>query len=689
MAKTTIKTPGVCKTNTVKVAHKHIGLVQKDLYLEPFEDAIRGRHDHAEWKKNQLTAGGKKTLGSFACGHDYYGLHKLKRGWVFREWAPNATKIYLVGDFNQWTETDKFLAKRIDGTGNWELRLSEKAIKHGDLFKMHVYWDGGYGERIPAWATRVVQDEETKIFSAQVWNPKNSYEWKKKSFSPDKSPLLIYECHVGMAQDAEKVGTYAEFRDKILPRIKADGYNCIQIMAIQEHPYYGSFGYHVSSFFAPSSRFGTPEELKSLIDTAHQMGIAVIMDIVHSHAVKNEVEGLGNIAGDPYQYFYSGERREHPAWDSLCFDYGKDEVIHFLLSNCKYWLQEYHFDGFRFDGVTSMLYYSHGLGEAFCNYGDYYNGHEDDNAICYLTLANELIHEVNPKAITIAEEVSGMPGLAAKYKDGGMGFDYRMAMNIPDYWIKTIKEKRDEDWKPSSIFWEVKNRRPDEKTISYCESHDQALVGDKTIIFRLVDADMYWHFKKGDENNNVRRGIALHKMIRLVTSSTINGGYLNFMGNEFGHPEWIDFPREGNGWSHKYARRQWNLVDNKDLDYKYLGDFDKEMIATIKSERNFQNTKLQEIWHNDDDQILAYMRGDMLFVFNFNPNRSFTDYGFLVPTGSYDVVLNTDNTKFGGFGFTDDTITHLTNYDQLYVDQHKEWLKLYIPARSAVVLRKN
>mgnify|MGYP004471976077 FL=1 len=689
MAKTTIKTPGVCKTNTVKVAHKHIGLVQKDLYLEPFEDAIRGRHDHAEWKKNQLTAGGKKTLGSFACGHDYYGLHKLKRGWVFREWAPNATKIYLVGDFNQWTETDKFLAKRIDGTGNWELRLSEKAIKHGDLFKMHVYWDGGYGERIPAWATRVVQDEETKIFSAQVWNPKNSYEWKKKSFSPDKSPLLIYECHVGMAQDAEKVGTYAEFRDKILPRIKADGYNCIQIMAIQEHPYYGSFGYHVSSFFAPSSRFGTPEELKSLIDTAHQMGIAVIMDIVHSHAVKNEVEGLGNIAGDPYQYFYSGERREHPAWDSLCFDYGKDEVIHFLLSNCKYWLQEYHFDGFRFDGVTSMLYYSHGLGEAFCNYGDYYNGHEDDNAICYLTLANELIHEVNPKAITIAEEVSGMPGLAAKYKDGGMGFDYRMAMNIPDYWIKTIKEKRDEDWKPSSIFWEVKNRRPDEKTISYCESHDQALVGDKTIIFRLVDADMYWHFKKGDENNNVRRGIALHKMIRLVTSSTINGGYLNFMGNEFGHPEWIDFPREGNGWSHKYARRQWNLVDNKDLDYKYLGDFDKEMIATIKSERNFQNTKLQEIWHNDDDQILAYMRGDLLFVFNFNPNRSFTDYGFLVPTGSYDVVLNTDNTKFGGFGFTDDTITHLTNYDQLYVDQHKEWLKLYIPARSAVVLRKN
>lgn len=492
-----------------------------------------------------------------------------------------------------------------------------------------------------------------------------------------------------MAEDAEKVGSYDEFRENVLPRIIADGYNCIQIMAIQEHPYYGSFGYHVSSFFASSSRFGTPEQLKRLIDTAHQHGIAVIMDIVHSHAVKNEVEGLGNLAGDPNQYFYPGDRHEHPAWDSLCFDYGKDEVLHFLLSNCKYWLEEFHFDGFRFDGVTSMLYYSHGLGEAFCGYQDYFNGHQDDNAICYLTLANLLIHEVNPQAITIAEEVSGMPGLAAKFTDGGYGFDYRMAMNIPDYWIKTIKEQPDENWKPSSIFWELTNRRADEKTVSYCESHDQALVGDKTIIFRLIDSDMYWHFRRGDENGNVNRGIALHKMIRLATASTINGGYLNFMGNEFGHPEWIDFPREGNGWSYKYARRQWNLVDNQELDYHFLGDFDKDMIATIKSEKNFQRTPVQEIWHNDGDQILAYMRGNLIFVFNFNPTKSFTDYGFLVPTGSYDVVLNTDAVKFGGNGLADDSITHLTTYDPLYMEERKEWLKLYIPARSAVVLKKN
>ena len=626
-------------------------------------------------------------MSDFASGYLYFGLHRTDKGWVFREWAPNATAIYLVGDFNSWTELAPYQLKP-KKNGVWEINLPSRAMKHGDLYKLHIHWNGGEGERIPAWTNRVVQDDVTKIFSAQVWAPEEQYQWKVKKFKPNTSPLLIYECHIGMAQDAEKVGTYTEFKDNVLPRIIQDGYNCIQIMAIAEHPYYGSFGYHVSNFFAPSSRFGTPEELKALIDEAHRNGITVIMDIVHSHAVKNEFEGLGNFAGDPCQYFMQGGRREHPAWDSLCFDYGKNEVIHYLLSNCKYWLEEFHFDGFRFDGVTSMLYYSHGLGEAFGGYGDYYNGHEDDEAIAYLTLANQLIHEVNPRAITIAEEVSGMPGLAAPFKDGGYGFDYRMAMNIPDYWIKTIKELKDEDWKPSSMFWELTNRRADEKTISYAESHDQALVGDKTIIFRLIDADMYWHFKKGDENFTVSRGIALHKMIRLLTASTINGGYLNFMGNEFGHPEWIDFPREGNGWSHKYARRQWNLVDNHDLCYHYLGDFDSAMIHLIGGMKGFQKTAVQEVWHNDGDQVLAYTRGDLLFVFNFSPDKSFADYGFLVKEGSYRVVLNTDSDAFGGNNLTDDSVEHFTISDSLYAKQHKGWLKLYIPARTAVVLKK-
>ena len=669
-----------------KERDQRLKIVKDDPWLAPYNDAIQGRHDHVLNKMAELT-GGKTSLSDFADGHLYFGLHREGGNWVFREWAPNATDIYLIGDFNEWKESEDYRLKRLGNSGNWEIVLPQSAMKHLDLYKMKVYWKGGCGERIPAWCRRVVQDEQTKIFSAQVWDPEKPYVFKRKRFRPQRDPLLIYECHIGMAQDAEKVGSYDEFRENVLPRVIADGYNCLQIMALQEHPYYGSFGYHVSNFFAPSSRFGTPDELKRLIDEAHRNGIAVIMDLVQSHAVKNEVEGLGNLAGDPCQFFYAGDRREHPAWDSLCFDYGKNEVIHFLLSNCKYWLTEFHLDGFRFDGVTSMLYYSHGLGEAFCNYDDYFNGHQDDNAVCYLTLANILIHEINPNAITIAEEVSGMPGLAAPFKAGGYGFDYRMAMNIPDYWIKTIKECRDEDWKPSSIFWELTNRRADERNISYCESHDQALVGDKTIIFRLIDADMYWHFRKGDENEAVHRGIALHKMIRLVTASTINGGYLNFMGNEFGHPEWIDFPREGNGWSYKYARRQWNLVDNHELCYHYLGDFDAAMLAVIKSVPAIEKLSVQEIWHNDGDQILAYKRGDLLFVFNFSPSRSYVGYGFMVPEGKYKVVLNTDAVEYGGNGLADDSVEHLTNFDPLLKKDGKGWLQLYLPARSAVVLR--
>lgn len=665
-----------------------LDLIKKDSWLEPYRIAIEGRYKYANYKEKLLTNDGAISLSDFASGHKYFGLHRTEDSWVFREWAPNATRIYLIGTFNNWERQDKYQLRRLNSQGNWEIELSLDALNHGDLFKLLVCWDGGEGERIPAWATRVVQDQNTKLFSAQVWSPEKPYKFKNK-LKQTKEPLLIYECHIGMATSEEKVGTYDEFRRNILPRIKDDGYNTIQVMAIQEHPYYGSFGYHVSSFFAASSRFGTPDELKHLIDDAHAMGIAVIMDIVHSHAVKNELEGLGNFDGTGYQYFHEGSRRFHPAWDSLCFDYGKNEVMHFLLSNCKYWLEEYNFDGFRFDGVTSMLYYDHGLGNAFMSYDDYFNGNEDGDAICYLTLANKLIHEVKSSAITIAEEVSGMPGLASTIKAGGYGFDYRMAMNIPDFWIKMIKEKKDEDWHPSGIFWELTNRRSDEKTISYAESHDQALVGDKTIIFRLIDSDMYWHMSKLYGSSFLTdRGIALHKMIRLVTLTTINGGYLNFMGNEFGHPEWVDFPREGNGWSYKHARRQWNLVDDKNLKYHFLGDFDKDMLRLVKQTPEFQDKKLIRYWDSNDDQVLAYGRDDLLFVFNFNPTVSFVDYKILTPVGKYRMILNTDSAIYGGNDLVDPSIEHFTEEDKLYAKEEKGWLRLYIPSRTAFVLEK-
>ena len=673
---------------------KHLKLVKSDPYLQPYESALQGRYDYAINKEQEITGG--KSLSDWATGYLYFGLHHTNNGWVLREWAPNATAIYIKGDMNNWSKDENYRLQPI-GNGVWEANLPENAMQHGQLYKLLVEWNGGYGERIPSYARRVVQDDNTKIFSAQVWAPAE-YKWKHKTIKGGKQkeePLFIYECHIGMAGDAEKVSTYDEFRQNVLPRIANLGYNCIQIMAIQEHPYYGSFGYHVSNFFAASSRFGTPEELKALIDDAHSRGIAVIMDIVHSHAVKNELEGLGNFDGTPYQYFHDGARREHPAWDSLCFNYGKPEVLHFLLSNCKFWIDEYGFDGFRFDGVTSMMYLSHGLGEDFNGYGSYFNGNEDGDAIMYLTLANKLIHQVKKNAITIAEDMSGMPGLACPQKDGGVGFDYRLAMGIPDFWIKYIKEVKDEDWKAGHILYEMTNRRQDEKTISYAESHDQALVGDKTIIFRLVDADMYWHFEHGHSTYMVDRGIALHKMIRLITASTVNGGYLTFMGNEFGHPEWIDFPREGNGWSYKYARRQWSLVDNQNYFFADLNRFDAAMVELLRNNLHMvkdENGKhlpwVYTLWDNEGDQVVAYRRDKLVFVFNWNGQKSFSDYGILTAEGKYRVVLNTDAKEFAGFGLSDDSIEHFTQPDPLYKKDHKGWLKLYLPARSAVVLEQ-
>ncbi len=660
-------------------------LIKSDQYLEPYAASITGRYNYFLEVEKKLI-GDNKSLSDFSTGYIYFGLHHQSEGWVFREWAPNATAIFLIGDFNNWQRVPEYQLKKLPN-GIWEIKLPEYALVHLQLYKLLIEWEGGSGERIPAWTRRVVQDEQTKIFSAQVWNPLNSYQFKNKNFVPTKDPLLIYECHIGMSGSEEKVSTYDDFRLRILPRIINAGYNCIQIMAIQEHPYYGSFGYHVSNFFAPSSRFGTPEELKRLIDEAHRNNIAVIMDIVHSHAVKNELEGLGRFDGTPYQYFHGGERREHPAWDSLCFDYSKHAVMHFLLSNCKYWLEEFKFDGFRFDGVTSMLYRSHGLGEDFTGYESYYNLNQDGDAICYLTLANRLIHEVNPNAITIAEEMSGMPGLATPIDDGGIGFDYRMAMGIPDFWIKYIKEVKDEDWKVGHMLWVLTNRRFSEKTISYAESHDQALVGDKTIIFRLIDADMYWHMQKGDSTLLVDRGVALHKMIRLITASTINGGYLNFMGNEFGHPEWIDFPRQGNGWSYKYARRQWELVDNPTYLYHALGEFDKAMIAHISNIKAFGSLPIEELWDHESDHVLAYKRDKYIYVFNFDGIKSYSDYGILAPKGTYKVVLNSDDILFGGYGNIDESIEHITIAEPKHVSG-KHWLKLYIPARTVQVLEK-
>ena len=651
-----------------------------DKYLAPYKKDLELRMANYNRKKQELLPDGG-TLADFANGYLYFGIHRTATGWVYREWAPGAEAMYFTGDFCGW-DRHKHPMKKLPG-GVFEVKLRGKnALKQGQQVMAIVVNGGRELDRIPTYANYVLQNPVTHEWNAAIHCPQEEFNWTDEGFKSAKT-LYIYECHIGMAQEEGKVGSYEEFRVNILPRVKMLGYNTIQIMAIMEHPYYASFGYQVTNLFAASSRFGTPEDLKRLINTAHEMGIAVLLDVVHSHACINTREGINEFDGTPYQFFHEGPKGNHSAWGTKCFNYDKNEVIHFLLSNLKYWQTQFHFDGFRFDGVTSMLYHDHGLGTAFTDYGKYFSMNTDTEAVTYLQLANEMIRQVNPHAITIAEDTSALPGLALPIKDGGVGFDYRLAMGEPDMWIKLLKEVSDEHWDLNHIYYELASRRPKEKVIGYCESHDQALVGDKTIMFRLCDSEMYTAMNKGSQSLVIDRGMALHKIIRLITLTLGGEGYLTFMGNEFGHPEWIDFPREGNGWSYHYCRRQWSLAMNRDLRYHYLDDFEKAMIAMVRKYRVVSGHDHQLLVHNGD-KVMAYTKGKALFVYNLHPTQSFEGYQIPVAeAGEYKVVMSTDDFAYGGFG----RIHHETYTAKVQPDGRLGF-QLYLPARTAMVLVK-
>lgn len=654
-------------------------IIELDKQLLPYERDLTQRMKNYKDKKKYLV--GKGKFIDFANGYEYFGVHKSAEGWVYREWAPGAEEMYFMGDFNGWSRTSHPM-KNIGG-GVFEIRLPKEELFHGCHYKILLKHQGKALERNPAYAHYVVQNPVDNTWCPQIFL--SEFQWTDEDFEGEDS-LYIYEAHVGMAQDKLGVGTYREFADNILPRVKALGYNAVQLMGIMEHPYYGSFGYQVSAFFAASSRFGTPDDLKYLVNKAHEMGIRVILDLIHSHAIKNTGDGLNEFDGTSYQYFHDGYEGEHPVWGTKLFDYNKPEVTHFLLSNVKYWLTEYHFDGFRFDGVTSMIYKDHGIGGSFGDYRSYFSLNTQTDAITYLQFANELIKEVNPKAISICEDMSGMPGMCLPIEWGGVGFDYRLAMGIPDMWVNHLKNVRDEDWGMGYIWGQLSGCRPKEKTVQYVESHDQALVGDKTTIFRMLDKEQYEGMNKICHSPVIDRGIALHKMLRLVTLSAGGQAYLNFMGNEFGHPEWIDFPREGNGGSFQYCRRQWNLVDNHYLKYELLNAFDRDMIRLAK-ENAFHTKESKYCYDHNSDKIMAFTRGDLLFVFNFHPSKTYETYE--IPAGkmkSCQCIMNTDEEKYGGFARVDKTRVY-EPLPSAKKGEKRKVFQFFLPSRTACVFR--
>ena len=639
-------------------------IVADDPWLEPVSGELALRH---RMYLNAMDSISREwgSLTQAADAYRYFGFNYDEElcGWWFREWLPDAKDVFLFGDFNGWQRTELRLSRGQDGVWSTFLpdALYRNSLTKGSLYKIHVHGaDGSWRDRIPAYATRVVQDETTKNFTAQ-FTGEDDFDWSGDDFSiPENFHPLIYECHVGMSQEKEGVATYDEFTDSVLPRIKRLGYNAVQLMAVAEHPYYGSFGYHVSSFFAPTSRCGTAEQLKNLIRTAHSMGLAVIMDVVHSHFVKNLNEGIFALDGNPTQYTPAGEAGYHKYWDSRCFDYRKPQVLRFLLSNLKYWIREFRFDGFRFDGVTSMIYTHHGYTE-FDSREKFFDDTVNRDALCYLTLANRLVHLLRPDALTIAEDVSGMPGMTSPIDDGGVGFDYRLGMAVPDFWIKMLKDLPDQKWNIWDIWNILTSRLPSAKTIAYAESHDQALVGDKTIAFRLMDKEMYTAMDTASRSIVIDRGMALHKMIRLVTATAGGQGYLNFMGNEFGHPEWIDFPRQGNGWSYAHARRQWSLASDEHLRYRFLEAFDAAMLKLIKDYDVLADDYPYRLQMDEGNKTMVYSHRNLVFVFNFHSENSIPDYAVRVPqAGRYRLVLSTDEQRFGGQGRQDTEMPHFS-----------------------------
>jgi len=669
--------------------------LERDPYLRPFEREFRRRYavfsDSMERIEKEL--GG---IDKFTKAYEEYGIHINSDNSVrCKEWAPGAEQLFLTGEFNNW-DRSSHPYKRCE-FGIWELHIPPRSdgtcvIGHLSELKIAVKTQNGHVvDRISPWATYVVKPKITEglTYKHLFWHPpvyERYYFTHKRPTRPDS--LRIYECHVGIATSEYKVGTYKEFAEKVIPRIVKLGYNAIQVMAVMEHAYYGSFGYQVTSFYAASSRCGTPEELKEMVDVAHRAGLYVLLDVVHSHASKNVLDGLNEFDGTDSCYFHTGPRGVHPSWDSRLFDYSQPEVLRFLLSNLRWYYEEYGFDGYRFDGVTSMLYHSRGNQGFSGDYNEYFGLGVDTDALIYLMIANHVLHSLYKDAITIAEDVSGMPGLCRPVEEAGVGFDYRLGMAIPDKWIEILKHMKDEDWNIGNIVHTLTNRRWMEKTVAYTESHDQALVGDKSIAFWLMDKEMYTGMSLlYGTSAIIDRGIALHKLIRLITHGLGGEAYLNFMGNEFGHPEWLDFPREGNSESYHYARRQWNLVDDETLRYKHLNNFDAAMNHLEEKFKWLSNGPAYVSWKHEDDKVIVFERGGLVFAFNFHPTKSFTDYRVGTnEVGSYKVVLNSDEERYGGYERIDTSLSY--NAESYGYAGRQFSFQIYLPSRVALVFGK-
>ncbi|XP_058788144.1 1,4-alpha-glucan-branching enzyme 3, chloroplastic/amyloplastic [Vicia villosa] len=578
-----------------------------------------------------------------------------------------------------WLETRK-------GRKAW-LKKYIPGIPHGSKYRVYFNTTNGPLERVPAWATYVQPELDGRQAYAIHWEPppEDVYKWKNQSPKVPKS-LRIYEAHIGISGSEPKISSFNDFTDKTLPYIKEAGYNAIQLIGVVEHKDYFTVGYRVTNFYATSSRYGTPDDFKRLVDEAHGLGLLVFMEIVHSYAAADEMVGLSLFDGSNDCYFHSGKRGQHKFWGTRMFKYGDVDVLHFLLSNLNWWIEEYQIDGFQFHSLSSMIYTHNGFASFTGDLEEYSNQYVDKDALLYLIMANEILHVLHPNIITIAEDATYYPGLCEPTSQGGLGFDYYVNLSAPEMWSTFLETVPDHEWSMTKIVNTLVSKKENaNKMLLYAENHNQSISGRRSlaeVLFGEIDEHSE-HYKE-----SLLRGSSLHKMIRLITLTIGGRAYMNFMGNEFGHPKRVEFPTSSNDYSYSLANRQWDLLE-KDGVHRDLFTFDKDMMRLDKNERVLSRGFPSFHHVNDSSKVISYVRGPLLFIFNFHPTDSYDSYTVGVEeAGEYQLILNTDEIKYAGQGILREN-QYFQRTISKRVDGHRNCIEVQLPSRTAQVYKLN
>lgn len=623
--------------------------------------------------------------------YDYLGCHEKSNGneyeYTFRVWAPNADSVMLVSDFTSWDNGLQMNKNEKDGV--WEIVFSSNESLIGKCYKYKIWNSGRCFYKADPFAFHSETLSKTASIVANIegfeWNDENWFDHKKQSFGKysgteaenyyNSTPLNIYEMNLASWRTCKKEGNsagylnYREIADQLASYLKKMGYTHVELMPVMEHPYDGSWGYQVCSYFAPTSRFGNPQDFMYFVNKLHECGIGVILDWVPAHFPK-DAHGLYEFDGQPLYEYQGQDRMEHKVWGTRFFDLGREEIQCFLISNALFWFRKYHIDGLRVDAVASMLYLDFDRDP-----GEWVPNDEGTNrnkeAIAFLKKLNSAVFIEFSDALMIAEESSDWPMITKPVSQGGLGFNYKWNMG----WANDMFEYVESD----PIYRKYMHEKLTfpmmyafNENYIYPISHDEVVHGKKSLIDK-----MYGSY---DEKFSLMRAFMTYMM-------TMPGKKMTFMGTEFAQfREWdyvnqlewfmLDYPR------HKEMQAFIAELNNFYLANKELWEIDNswdgyEWIETNESEWNIISFKRK-----------AIDKSELIIVVNFSPVTR-NNYTVKIDNAEcYDEVFTSDEYRFGGKGITNGKNIKSKEY-QDQSGKNQNYVNINLPANGAVILRKS